>query len=152
MVALRALERGDLDRCTGLFVRVFSQPPWNDRWPSFEAARQYLEDYMGTPGFQGIVALDGEQPVAFLFGHRRRWWQGLEFYIDEFGVDPRRQGKGIGTMVIDYLKRELLQEGIGAITLLTDKDAPATAFYAKHGFVAHTRTVFMSLRLEGESN
>ena len=137
----------DLDPCADLFIQVFSQPPWNDRWPSTEVARAYLEEFVNTPGFQGFVVVLDQQIVAFLLGHRKQWWSGTEYYIDEFGVHPKVQGQGIGTMLIDHLKQSLSQAGIYTITLLTARDTPAAAFYAKQGFVTHQRMAFMFHRI-----
>jgi aminoglycoside 6'-N-acetyltransferase I len=144
---IRPFAAQDLDPCTDLFIRVFSEPPWHDKWPSIEVARAYLRHYVDTPGFEGLVATVDQQIVAFLFGHHRLWWSGSEYYIDEFGVHPDMQGQGIGTMLLDRLKQTLLQNGVHTITLLTANDTPAAAFYAKQGFVTHKRMAFMSHRI-----
>jgi aminoglycoside 6'-N-acetyltransferase I len=147
MAVVRPYERADLQACTDLFIRVFSQPPWNDRWPSTDVARAYLEDYVRAPGFDGFVAEERGQVLGFLLGHRRQWWSGPEFYIDEFGIDPDRQRQGIGTTLLDHLKHVLSTAGVHTITLLTARDSPAASFYAGLGFRAHERMVFMSHRI-----
>jgi len=44
---IRAYKPSDLARCVKLFVKVFSQPPWEDQWPSEERAGEYLSDIVG---------------------------------------------------------------------------------------------------------
>lgn len=45
----------DFQGCVELFMNVFNEEPWKDRWTQ-GTAEQYLKDYMDTPGFTGIVA------------------------------------------------------------------------------------------------
>lgn len=149
MPIIRPIHKDELAVCTELFIRVFSVPPWNEEWPSLEAAQRYLQDYVDAPGFRGFVAVEGASLIAFLFGHLRNWWLGPELHIDELGVDPRWQGKRVGTMLIDHLKHILPQSGVHTITLLTRAHAPAAAFYEKQGFVTHPDMAFMSHRIPG---
>lgn len=140
---LRPYRPEDLDPCADLFLRVFGEEPWNDRWPSVERARSYLADFVATPGFMGFVALESTQFVALCVGHRRRWWQGDEYYVDELCVAPERQGQGIGTRFLSYIEERLLEQGIRHVVLLTRTDVPAAAFYEKQGFRTSSGTIFM---------
>ncbi|MCZ8517926.1 MULTISPECIES: GNAT family N-acetyltransferase [Paenibacillus] len=73
----RLFSPDDLQACTALFIEVFNQEPWNDRWTP-EAAEQYVSDYINTPGFRGIVAEEGQEIKGFILGVRKRWWDGDE--------------------------------------------------------------------------
>lgn len=58
-----------------------------------------------------------------------------EFYIDCVGVDPKQQGKGIGTKVFHFLIDEYVRRKGQTLGLLVDKDNPkAKQLYLKLGF------------------
>jgi aminoglycoside 6'-N-acetyltransferase I len=140
---IREFKATDLDRCVGLFVRVFSQPPWEDLWPSAERALAYLSDIVGTPGFRGFIAYEGRKLLAMCLGHKVRWWAGDEFYLDELCVDLEVQRKGIGTKLVAHAQSALRREGVQVFVLLTERDTPAECFYARQGFASSAKVVFM---------
>lgn len=63
-------------------------------------------------------------------------------------MDAAWQGSGIGTRILQFAESSLLKEGIGNITLLTDRNIPAEQFYKKNGFEGVDRLVFMHKRLK----
>lgn len=139
----RKFDAADLERCTHLFLKVYSGDPWYDEWPSYEMAETYLREYIENPCFKGYVVEIEEKLVGVCFGHTKTWWQGRECYIDEFYVDHAEQGKGIGSKLIDYVKEDLKQEGISCMTLLTERGYPAEGFYQKNGFRTKEDVIFM---------
>ena len=137
------VEESDLLRCTDVFIEVFNREPWNDEWEP-EKAKQYLLDFYHTPGFLGLVAQEGEAVIGFLFGVKRVWWSGDEFFIHEMCVKSNQQNKGIGKALMDRLLEELEARSITHLSLLTDRGIPAEAFYKKNGFTEVERLVFLS--------
>ena len=137
------VEESDLLRCTDVFIEVFNREPWNDEWEP-EKAKQYLLDFYHTPGFLGLVALEGEEVIGFLFGVHRVWWSGDEFFVHEMCVKSNLQNKGIGKALMDRLLGELEARSITHLSLLTDRGIPAEAFYKKNGFTEVERLVFLS--------
>ena len=140
---IRLFEKDDLLKCTRLFVDVFNQEPWNDKW-SEVTAKKYLLDYTNTPGFLGIVAVDGDVIIGFIFGAQKVWWSGNEFFINEMCVNAEKQKNGIGSMLLNYLLKELDSENVSNLSLLTDRGIPAEAFYKKNGFIEIDRLMFLS--------
>jgi aminoglycoside 6'-N-acetyltransferase I len=143
MLELREFSLQDLEPCVKVFIKIFSREPWNDRWPSVERARQYLTDLTGIPGFRGYLALQDEWIVGLCFGHKRRWWQGDEYYVNEMGVDPDVQRSGVGSKLIAFAEGHLRAEGIEYIALLTERDIPAERFWHKQGYSQEHQTIFM---------
>ncbi|WP_410769451.1 GNAT family N-acetyltransferase [Fontibacillus sp. BL9] len=143
---LKSYDRNDLLKCTDTFIGVFNQEPWNDQWTT-ETAYQYLSDFTNTPGFIGFTAAEGEEIVGFIFGVSRRWWSGNEFFINEMCVSTVKQKTGVGSALMRLLIKELESIGISNITLLTDRDIPAEAFYKKFGFTEIERLVFLNKNL-----
>ena len=143
MFTVRKMVLEDLDACTELFIRVFSNEPWHDEWKSFYHARTYLEDFTKMPRFIGFVAEKDEQVVAMAMGHVRKWWQGDEYFIYELCVDTSNQRTGVGTKLMREIKDMLRKEDVGFITLLTERDIPAEAFFKKNGFNESNTNLFM---------
>jgi aminoglycoside 6'-N-acetyltransferase I len=140
---LKLFEEKNLLKCTKTFIDVFNQEPWNDEWKN-ETARQYLLDFTNTPGFKGIIAVDGEEIIGFIFGTRKCWWSGDEFFINEMCVKIKEQNTGVGSKLMNYLLKELKSDGVSTISLLTDRGIPAEAFYKKNGFSEIKRLIFLS--------
>jgi aminoglycoside 6'-N-acetyltransferase I len=144
---IRPFNSNDLRKCTNLLINVFNHEPWNNNW-SIEGATQYLVDYIQTPGFRAFVAEEETEIRGFIFGFRKRWWKGDEFFVNEMCVQIDNQRSGIGTRLINYLEGELLSEGIKNITLLTNREIPAEEFYKKNGFSEINRIIFLYKRIK----
>lgn len=124
----------DIDKCADLFKEVFSAYPWYDNWVSVQQTRTYLMELIENPVFEGYVAYNGSDIAAVCFGHKRSFWTGKEFFIDEFYVRNENQGNGIGTGMLTYVKESLMKEEYTRLVLLTNKRMPAEEFYIKNGF------------------
>lgn len=143
----RLFTEGDLLKCTELFIDVFNKEPWNDEW-EMEKAKQYLLDFHHTPGFMGILAIEEDKLMGFIFGVHRVWWSGDEFFINEMCVKANQQKKGIGKALLNHLIKELAGSTIKNISLLTDRGIPAEEFYKKNGFEEIERLVFLSRNVD----
>lgn len=147
LYVIRLFDIKDLDKCTKLFCEVFNGEPWNDQWLDHKA-REYLLDFVYTPGFMGLVAIQEEEMIGFICGYRKKWWENDEFFVNEMCVHPTFQGQGIGSKMFESLERELLERNIKVITLLTDRDVPAEKFYKKNGFFEINRIVFFAKNIK----
>lgn len=139
----RRFNWGDLAECARLFKSVFSADPWYDKWVSLDQSRNYLKELIENPVFEGFVMCEDSKIVAVCLGHRRSWWMGKEFFVDEFFVENGRQGNGIGTKTVDFLVKTLREDGYTRLTLLTNKNIPAETFYLKNGFYNNEKRTVM---------
>jgi GNAT superfamily N-acetyltransferase len=142
-LSFRRFNGGDLDECVILFKNVFSADPWYDEWASLDQSRTYLKELIENPVFEGFVMCEDYKIVAACLGHRRSWWLGKEFFVDEFFVENGRQGNGIGTKTVDFLVNTLREDGYVRLTLLTNKNIPAETFYLKNGFYNNEKRTVM---------
>lgn len=133
----------DFQNCIITFMEVFNGEPWNDQWVESRAER-YLMDFVRTPGFIGIVATEGEEVIGFLFGAKRAWWSGDEFFIYEMCVKAAVQNQGVGKALLKSLHEKLEAEKVASVSLLTDRGIPAEAFYKNNGFEEIERLVYLS--------
>lgn len=138
----KRLVEGDLNKCTETFIEVFNHEPWNDEW-IFTKAKKYLLDFYQTPGFLGVLAVENDEILGFIFGVHRVWWSGDEFFINEMCVKIQQQNKGIGRALLNHLIKELNHSNISNIILLTDRGIPAEEFYKKNGFKEIERIIFL---------
>lgn len=144
---LTLFAESDLLKCTETFIEVFNGEPWNDNWNT-EKAERYLHDFYRTPGFIGILAVEGDEVLGFLFGVRQGWWSGDEFFIQEMCVKGGRQKRGIGKALLERLEEELQAHAVTHLSLLTDRGIPAERFYRNNGFAEIERLVFLSKGIE----
>lgn len=83
MIIRRICLEQDFYACVDLFMNVFNNAPWNDAWTQ-GVAEPYLRDYITTPGFNGYIAEEERKIKGFLMGIRKKWWNGDEFFINEY--------------------------------------------------------------------
>lgn len=150
-IVMRKFTIKDTDKCAELFKEVFSAYPWYDDWVSIDQARNYLMELIENPVFEGFVAYKCLNIVAVCFGHKRSFWTGKEFFIDEFYVRNESQGNGIGTNMLNYVKESLIEEDYKRLVLLTNKGIPAEDFYIKNEFYNNQKRTVMVNELQKEN-
>lgn len=124
----------DLNDCVELYLEVFSSDPWYDGWKSDEQVRKYLIELMKNPVFKGYTVYSNDKLLAACLGHKRSWWSGKEYFIDELFVSNEMQGKGLGSYLMDYIGDMVNMENCTKLILLTNRNFPAEKFYLKNGF------------------
>ncbi len=102
-----------------------------------------MKELIENPVFEGFLMCEDSKIVAVCLGHRRSWWMGKEFIMDEFFVETGRQGNGIGTKTVKSLVDILQEEGYTRLTLLTNRNIPAEIFYLKNGFYNNEKRTVM---------
>lgn len=130
---VKEISKGNISSCISLFIEVFNSEPWNDQWTLDKAKKLFL-DFFDTPGFIGYLGFVEEDICSVCIGHIKTWWDSMEYCIEEFYVDPKMQGKGIGTSFLKDIEKRLLQKDIHKITLMTARNTMAERFYIKQGF------------------
>jgi aminoglycoside 6'-N-acetyltransferase I len=141
---LRKFSIEDTDECAELFMNVFSADPWYDEWLTIEQTRCYLNELIENPVFEGFIAYEDSKNIAAVcLGHKKSWWMGKEFIIDEFYVKNNKQGKGIGTILLDCIADYLTVEDYKRLILTTNKNIPAEKFYNKNEFYINQNKIIM---------
>lgn len=123
-----------LDQCVDWFMDTFSREPWNERYDSREQVVTLFRRYRMNNCFLGYVALKEEKVIALSVGCQKPWIQGMEYVIEQFCVDMKHQGNGIGSQLLRYIERNIVKKGLNAIILNTERGFPAERFYRKNGF------------------
>lgn len=141
---LREGAAGDIKR---LFVKIFSGQPWNDNWSDDDQLRLYIDELIGQKNSLTFGAFAGGSLIALSMGQVRHWYEGTEYFINEFCVASERQGQRIGSLFMSEIEKACRDMGIVQLYLLTGKDAPAYGFYKKQGFEHCESTAAMGKRL-----
>jgi GNAT superfamily N-acetyltransferase len=149
MVTVRDYQPGDLDECVALYIRVFSEPPWEEVWDPADG-RAPLEQIIKTPGSLGLVALEDGQIMGMLLGVEKRTSTGGAFIVDDVFVEGAKQRHRAGSELMSALKERLRAQGVGTLGLFTSWTAPASEFYRKQGFVEVPQLRFLRYDLDDE--
>lgn len=145
---LRVLTPQDREIITELFTDVFTNEPWNDDWSDRNQLHAYITDMTGQPYSLTLGYFDGGRMVGLSMGYIKHWYTGTEYIINEFCVDRRMQGKGIGSAFIKAIEEYLPERGIRQIFLLTEKTVPAYSFYKQNGFSEQEGNVAFAKRID----
>ncbi|WJE14893.1 GNAT family N-acetyltransferase [Halobacillus sp. ACCC02827] len=137
-----SLKGEDLVSCVELFRAIFQSAPWLESW-SVTAAEERLRDLMNTPKSFGLALYAEGKMIGFTIGNSRRTSGGWTFYIAEFCIDNRLQGRGAGSFLMRSLEEFLEEEGVSSINLLTSRAGDAADFYIKNGFVEKENRIVM---------
>jgi len=117
-----------------LYRSAFIGEPWYDDWSDNTQLEEYIKDV--SCYFHGLnygLIKDGKL-VAVSLGSIRHWWEGTNYNIEEFCVDPTEQGKGTGSKFMGLIENDIKKKGIAGIFLQTDEDKPSYRFYTKNDF------------------
>lgn len=131
---LRLLTPHDRKIITDLFTDVFTNEPWNDDWSDREQLDAYITDMTGQSYSLTLGYFDGDRLVGLSMGYIKHWYTGTEYIINEFCIDRKMQGKGIGSAFMNAIEEYLPERGVCQIFLLTEKTVPAYSFYKRNGF------------------
>ena len=146
---LSLLTSADRARITALFYDVFTNDPWNDDWSDAAQLDAYITDLIGQRNALTLGYVDGDRLVGLSMGFIKHWYSGTEYYIDEFCIDRRMQGRSIGTSFMKAIEQYLAKREIRQIFLQTERTAPAYGFYLNRGFQELKDHVSFSKQIEG---
>ena len=128
------LDESYLPAIAELYKNAFMGEPWNDDWSDRAQLENYIKDVVAY--FKGLNygLLIDEKLAAVTLGSVRHWWEGTNYNIEEFCVDPSLQGQGVGSRFMKMIEDEIRKQGLAGIFLQTDKDKPSYRFYMKNGY------------------
>ena len=92
---IRAVTREDLSACAHLFVKVFSEWPYEESW-GVAQARDYLGRFWRFDPDHCLVALEDDEVVGAMFGYCYPWQDRISYYMQELFVEADRRRSGHG--------------------------------------------------------
>ena len=139
---IEVMKKENLNQYATLFRNVFNKTPWNDKW-TIETACKRIQEMMEVHNFFGMAAYIDDKLIGLIFGRSEQYFDGVYFQIQEFFVDNKMQGQGIGTELLNRFTDELKRNGILQIFLLTLKGNITEGFYNRKGFITSNQMVFL---------
>jgi aminoglycoside 6'-N-acetyltransferase I len=130
-----------------LFLDVFSNDPWFDKWNSNQLDL-YMKDLTENNNSLSFALFDEkEELIGCSLGYIFNWWEGREYFIKEFFISRKKQSQGAGSTFLTLIKERLRVEDVQHITLATEKTVPAYHFYQKNGFSVLEDSAFLVKRV-----
>lgn len=108
-----------------------------------ERLRAYVRQLLHVPDPLLLGLYEDGALIGISLGRIKHWCAGVEYWIDEFGVLPQKQGQGVGSAFLKQIKAFLAEMGIHTVALLTERTAPAYAFYLQNGFFEKKEQAFL---------
>lgn len=140
------LNENHVTGCATLYQTVYKEAPWFET-SELEPVINFIKEHLKNNFFRGYIAWHDDKMVAVSIGFKKPWPGGVEYYIDEFFVDPACQGRGVGSALMNFIAEQALKEGLNAIILNTHKHYPSDFFYRKNGFDEHPGLIILSRTL-----
>lgn len=146
MVGVRRLDVAELSRAKRLFVEVFQEAPWHDRWTE-DQLDLYFRDLMDGNSSLCLALYAEDKLIGLCMGRVYHWYEGTEYDIREFCIAKVWQGKGMGRQFLDLAGSEVAKLGVHMLTLSTLAETSAYEFYQHVGFSVHKDARFLYKRL-----
>lgn len=129
-----------------IYAAAFSGEPWNDRWKE-EDATVHVKELLESPQHYGLECVVDGAVAGFLLGTSMLFHYGRTFEINDVAVDPRYQGQGIASLLMDKAMEDLKRMDIVGVHLITASDGWLKDFYAKYGFRKEERVMLMGMEI-----
>lgn len=132
---------------TALIAEAFAAPPWNDRWTP-EQLHTYFLDIAGNANSVMLGYYYNEKLSGVALGRLKHWFDGVEYCIDDLCVDPKMQGKGIGSALLSGIEEYAKARHFKEVSLWTERSAPAFEFYKKNRWTESGEWVRFSITVK----
>jgi len=133
MYNIISIKKEQILKCTELYIKVFNDEPWSDKW-TLETAHKRLNDIYISPNFEGILYVEDEQVKGAIFGNYEQFYEGVHYNLREMFISKELQGKGIGSKLMNELGGRLKELGVTTIILFSSKGNKTSEFYLKNDF------------------
>ena len=132
-----------------IYAAAFSGEPWFDNWKS-ENAEIHVREILESEQSYGLEYIRNGAICGFILGRSMLFSYGRTFEINDLAVDPKYQGEGIGTALLERFLSDLKEQGYAGIHIITATDGYLPEFYEKYGFRKVTQVMLMGLEEDEE--
>lgn len=114
----------DLDIITSLYVRYYNEN--EDGIWTFEKANKRIRQVLLTPDSYCLIQEVNGLYTGFLMGYIKEYDDLKSYFLEEIVVFKDYQNKGLGTLFISELQKQLLNRDVSMIELMSVKMMPST--------------------------
>lgn len=141
MAYIRMSEK-DLDIITSLYVRYYNENE-DGTW-TFEKAYKRIRQVLLTPDSYCLIQEINGLYTGFLMGYIKEYDDLKSYFLEEIVVFKDFQDKGLGSLLINELERQLLDLDVSMIELMSVNDTKHLHFYEKFSFEKSNNLLVMS--------
>lgn len=131
-----------IDRYGEIYAAAFSCEPWNDHWTVADATI-HVRELLESRQAYGLEYLIDGQVVGFILGSSMLFSYGRTFELNDLAVAPEFQHQGIGKVLLERCLKDLKEQGIKAVHLITASEGALPAFYERYGFSRESFVMLM---------
>lgn len=141
---IRKLTNKDRTIAAELYVKTFSQEPWNEKNKVEDIVAHFQRlSQMNTE--KSFILEKDQMMIGIALGFTRSWYKGIQYHLDTFCIYPAFQGRGYGKLFMNKIKNELVADEVHTIILDTDRDMPDEKFYQSTGFTKLADSVLYAI-------
>ncbi len=134
--------QSEINKVIELFVRVFSEPPYDEIWTKQLAFKRLSEIFERGKGFCLYVE-ENKKVLGLIFCQTQTWQDGVHIIIEDTVVDSSQRNKGIGNLLAKKLEEIAKEKKITSIDLLSNTKSKAINFWKKQGYETNGYVQFM---------
>jgi len=134
----------DLKKVSEIFRVEYAKKPYYERWNEKTALRRIKTYYKEL---KIHVAEVEKEIVGLIIFSEYLWDNGMRGFVEEFVVDSKFQGKGIGKALLKSVEKIYKKKGYKSIALIASTKAKAYNIYRKKGYKQEKQFVYMKKRL-----
>ncbi len=99
-----------------------------------ETAGKRIRQVLGMDGGWGLLLEDVESPAGFVMGYFKQYDDLISFMLEEIVIEHTRQGKGLGSALLEETEKRVQKLGAAGIELSSVNDEMHAHFYEKAGY------------------
>lgn len=126
-------DKSDINKLVDLFIKVFSEPPYNETWTKELAFERLSETYENCEDFCLYIEDQGKV-IGLIVCDTQTWHDGVHIFIEDVIVDPNYRNKGIGSKLLKKLEEIAKKKNIVSIDLLSNTKSKAIGFWKKNNY------------------
>ncbi len=140
----------EINKLLDLFIRVFSEPPYEEVWTRESAFKRLSEIYERGKDFCLYIE-QNRQIIGMIFCQIQTWQDGIHVIIEDVVVDSKQRNKGIGALLVKKIEEIAKEKNITSIDLLSNTKSKAVDFWKKQGYETNGYVQFMK-RIENSTS
>jgi ribosomal protein S18 acetylase RimI-like enzyme len=125
--------KSEIKKVVDLFIKVYSEPPYNESWSRDSAFKKLSEIYERGKEFCFYAEKDKEI-IGLLFCQTQTWHDGVHIFVEDIVVDSNYRNKEVGAQLVKELEQTAKQKHIVSIDLLASTESKAVDFWKKLGY------------------
>lgn len=123
----------EIKKLIPLFIRVFSEPPYREKWNKKSAGKRLAMLYNEAKECCLYAEIDGKI-VGLMFCQMLAWPDGNHIIIEDLIIDKAYRRKKIAASLLKALETIAKKKSIPAIDLLAHGRASAITFWKNQGY------------------